>query len=267
MCTTSVPPPRASSTWPPATPTPRSPHRPRGAGRLLHLHRLRPLHRRVPVRGRPYRTPEDVRLLTYEIALYLARQQVRYAELTITPFSSTRRGIDELAFMEAIEDARKAAEAEFGTVLRWCFDIPGEAGLVSAEETVGMATDERLCRKGLVSFGLGGPQRAYPGRSSSRISTRRSRPVSTPFRTPGRYYRPGDGVGRGHPPARRAHRTRHQLREGREAPRPSRRTPDRAGGVPDLQHRHARGAHARRAPPHGLRRRPARRSRSTPTTC
>ncbi|CAM5253632.1 Adenosine deaminase OS=Streptomyces alboniger OX=132473 GN=CP975_26140 PE=3 SV=1 [Streptomyces alboniger] len=108
------------------------------------------------------RTPEDVRLLTYEIARDLARQQVRYAELTITPFSSTRRGIDELAFMEAIEDARKAAEAEFGTVLRWCFDIPGEAGLVSAEETVRMATDERLRPEGLVSFGLGGPEVGVP---------------------------------------------------------------------------------------------------------
>ncbi|MFE5189392.1 adenosine deaminase [Streptomyces sp. NPDC056628] len=108
------------------------------------------------------RTPEDVRLLTYEVARDLARQQVRYAELTITPFSSTRRGIDERAFMEAIEDARKAAEAEFGTVLRWCFDIPGEAGLESAEETVRLATDDRLRPEGLVSFGLGGPEIGVP---------------------------------------------------------------------------------------------------------
>ena len=108
------------------------------------------------------RTPEDVRLLTYEVARDLARQQVRYAELTITPFSSTRRGIDEGAFMDAIEDARKAAEAEFGTVLRWCFDIPGEAGLESAEETVRLATDERLRPEGLVSFGLGGPEIGVP---------------------------------------------------------------------------------------------------------
>nr|WP_244163018.1 adenosine deaminase [Streptomyces bungoensis] len=108
------------------------------------------------------RTPEDVRLLTYEIARDLARQQVRYAELTITPFSSTRRGIDEKAFMEAIEDARKAAEAELGTVLRWCFDIPGEAGLESAEETARLATDDRLRPEGLVSFGLGGPEIGVP---------------------------------------------------------------------------------------------------------
>ncbi|WP_442817763.1 adenosine deaminase [Streptomyces sp. NBC_01591] len=102
------------------------------------------------------RTPEDVRLLTFEVARDMARQNIRYAELTVTPFSSTRRGIPEQAFMEAIEDARKAAEAELGVVLRWCFDIPGEAGLEAAEETARLAMDLRP--EGLVSFGLGGPE-------------------------------------------------------------------------------------------------------------
>lgn len=102
------------------------------------------------------RTPEDVRLLTYEVARDMARQNIRYAELTVTPFSSTRRGIPEQGFMEAIEDARKAAEAELGVVLRWCFDIPGEAGLEAAEETTRLAVDLRP--EGLVSFGLGGPE-------------------------------------------------------------------------------------------------------------
>ncbi|MFI8253880.1 adenosine deaminase [Streptomyces filamentosus] len=108
------------------------------------------------------RTPEDVRLLTFEVARDMARQNVRYAELTITPYSSTRRGIDERAFMAAIEDARKAAEAEFGTVLRWCFDIPGEAGLESAEETARLATTDGIRPEGLVSFGLGGPEIGVP---------------------------------------------------------------------------------------------------------
>ncbi|MFF2504757.1 adenosine deaminase [Streptomyces sp. NPDC058067] len=108
------------------------------------------------------RTPEDVRLLTFEIARDMARQNVRYAELTLTPYSSVRRGIDEYGFMAAIEDARKAAEAEFGTVLRWCFDIPGEAGLESAEETVRLATTDTIRPEGLVSFGLGGPEIGVP---------------------------------------------------------------------------------------------------------
>lgn len=106
------------------------------------------------------RTPEDVRLLTYEVARDMARQNIRYAELTITPYSSTRRGIDEHAFMAAIEDARKAAETELGVILRWCFDIPGEAGLEAAEETARLAVDLRP--EGLVSFGLGGPEIGVP---------------------------------------------------------------------------------------------------------
>ncbi|MEU0696599.1 adenosine deaminase [Streptomyces niveus] len=106
------------------------------------------------------RTPEDVRLLTFEIARDMARQNIRYAELTITPFSSTRRGIPAEAFMEAIEDARKSAEAELGVTLRWCFDIPGEAGLEAADETLRLAVDLRP--EGLVSFGLGGPEVGVP---------------------------------------------------------------------------------------------------------
>ncbi|GLX39488.1 aminodeoxyfutalosine deaminase [Streptomyces roseochromogenus] len=106
------------------------------------------------------RTPDDVRTLTFEVARDMARQNIRYAELTITPYSSTRRGIDEHAFMEAIEDARKAAESELGVILRWCFDIPGEAGLEAAEETVRLAVDLRP--EGLVSFGLGGPEIGVP---------------------------------------------------------------------------------------------------------
>ncbi|MYX36788.1 MULTISPECIES: adenosine deaminase [Streptomycetaceae] len=106
------------------------------------------------------RDAEDVRLLTYEVARDMVRQNIRYAELTVTPYSSVRRGIPDRAFVEAIEDARKAAEAELGIVLRWCFDIPGEAGLASAEETARIATE--LQPDGLVSFGLGGPEIGVP---------------------------------------------------------------------------------------------------------
>ena len=106
------------------------------------------------------RDADDVRLLTFEVARDMARQNIRYAELTVTPFSSVRRGIPDQAFIEAIEDARKSAESELGVTLRWCFDIPGEAGLESAEETARLAL--RLRPEGLVSFGLGGPEIGVP---------------------------------------------------------------------------------------------------------
>jgi aminodeoxyfutalosine deaminase len=106
------------------------------------------------------RDPEDVRILTYEVARELARQQVRYAELTVTPYSSVNRGMPAPEFCAAIEDARRAAEKELGVVLRWCFDIPGEAGLPAAEETLRIALEERP--DGLISFGLGGPEVGVP---------------------------------------------------------------------------------------------------------
>ncbi|MFF5214324.1 adenosine deaminase [Micromonospora sp. NPDC000442] len=106
------------------------------------------------------RDPDDVWILTHEVARELARQQVRYAELTVTPYSHVRRGIAAPAFCEAIEDARKRAAADFGIELRWCFDIPGEAGLPAAEETLRIALDQRP--DGLISFGLGGPEIGVP---------------------------------------------------------------------------------------------------------
>jgi aminodeoxyfutalosine deaminase len=106
------------------------------------------------------RDDQDVRMLTYEVARELARQQVRYAELTVTPFSSERRGIPAVAFCEAIEDARRGAAADFGIELRWCFDIPGELGVPAAEATLRTALEQQP--DGLISFGLGGPEVGVP---------------------------------------------------------------------------------------------------------
>lgn len=107
------------------------------------------------------RDPEDVRLLTYEIARDLATtQQVRYAELTCTPFTSVAAGVPIEGYTEAIEDARVAAERDHGIVLRWIYDIPGESGLPAAEATLRHALDHRT--DALVGFGLGGPEIGVP---------------------------------------------------------------------------------------------------------
>src|SRR6185437_13664065 len=55
------------------------------------------------------RDPEDIWTLTYEIARELGAENVRYAELTLTPYSSIVRGIAAEAFCEAVEDARRRA--------------------------------------------------------------------------------------------------------------------------------------------------------------
>jgi aminodeoxyfutalosine deaminase len=102
------------------------------------------------------RDPEDIRLLTYEIATDMAAQNIRYAELTLTPWTSVRTGIRIEAFVEAVEDARVAAERDHGVRLRWIYDIPGEAGLPAAEDTLQLALHH--APETLIGFGLGGPE-------------------------------------------------------------------------------------------------------------
>ena len=51
----------------------------------------------------------DVSTLTYEVARDLAGQRVRYAELTLTPYSSIVRGVAAEEFCDAVEDARARA--------------------------------------------------------------------------------------------------------------------------------------------------------------
>ncbi|MBC7632188.1 adenosine deaminase [Aeromicrobium sp.] len=106
------------------------------------------------------RTPEDLWTLTYEVARDLAAQNVRYAELTLSPYTSIIRGIPAEAFCESVEDARRQAEADLDITMRWCFDIPGESGLPAANVTLDAAL--RLRPDGLVSFGLGGPEVGVP---------------------------------------------------------------------------------------------------------
>lgn len=111
------------------------------------------------------RSPEDVRLLTYEVARELAEQQVRYVELTCTPYTSVLPHRDDAgmpiqAYTEAIEDARTSAERDFGIRMRWIYDIPGEFGVPAAEATLAFALNHRP--DSLIGFGLGGPEIGVP---------------------------------------------------------------------------------------------------------
>ena len=103
------------------------------------------------------RTPEDINLLTYEVAREMSEgQSLRYAELTCTPYTSVLRGIPIQAYTEAIEQARVDAERDFGLVLRWIYDIPGESGLPAADATLDYALNH--APDALIGFGLGGPE-------------------------------------------------------------------------------------------------------------
>jgi aminodeoxyfutalosine deaminase len=106
------------------------------------------------------RDEEDFALIVRELADDLAGQNVRYAEVTFTPYNHMRRGVPVEAVFAGVERGRIEAEAATGVRLRFCTDIPGEYGAEA-----GIATAQAVLRhrpEGVVSFGLGGPEVGVP---------------------------------------------------------------------------------------------------------
>ena len=97
----------------------------------------------------------DIHALVVGLARDLVAQNVRYAEVTVTPYNHVLDGMSGDEVLAGLASGRAVA-AEMGVELAWCFDIPGEKGLDGARETLAFAVTERP--EGLVSFGLAGPE-------------------------------------------------------------------------------------------------------------
>ncbi|RSN33936.1 adenosine deaminase [Amycolatopsis sp. WAC 04169] len=102
------------------------------------------------------RDARDIHTLVTGLAADLATQNARYAEVTVTPYNHVLDGMPADDLLTGLATGRAAARADHGVELAWCFDIPGEKGVVAGRETVVFALRERP--EGLVSFGLGGPE-------------------------------------------------------------------------------------------------------------
>jgi aminodeoxyfutalosine deaminase len=101
----------------------------------------------------------DIETLVVGLADSLRRQNTRYAEVTVTPYNHLLDGLPADELLAGLASGRAEA-ARCGVELAWCFDIPGEKGLVAGRETLAFALCERPA--GLVSFGLGGPEVGVP---------------------------------------------------------------------------------------------------------
>jgi aminodeoxyfutalosine deaminase len=103
------------------------------------------------------RTSEDVVSLVDGLAADLAAQNVRYAEVTVTPWSHEDAGLPYPALVEGLDEGRRrAAAAADGVELAWCFDIASHLEPGSGALTAQWAVEQPP--EGLVSFGLGGAE-------------------------------------------------------------------------------------------------------------
>jgi adenosine deaminase len=106
------------------------------------------------------RTADDFRLIAYEFGAEMARQRIRYAEVTFTPHTNvTNTGLPFETILAALNKGRNQAEQEFDVQFRWVLDIvrndPGSRHLVA--EWAASAADG-----GVVGFGLGGSEKDHP---------------------------------------------------------------------------------------------------------
>lgn len=106
------------------------------------------------------KTVADYSLVAYEFGADMARQHIRYAEVTFTPHTNvalTGLPIDDI--LAGLNDGRARAAAELGVEFNWLFDIVRDE-LDTRFQVARWAAD--AMDRGVVSLGLGGPEQGYP---------------------------------------------------------------------------------------------------------
>ena len=104
---------------------------------------------------------EDFVTATVALAEELAAQNVRYAEVTTTPFNHHRRGIAMGDYVGGLNEGRQRARQEHGVELAWTCDIPRELEDPELGFTVDLITGPGA-PDGVVALGLGGPEVGFP---------------------------------------------------------------------------------------------------------
>jgi adenosine deaminase len=116
------------------------------------------------------RTADDFALIVYENGADMAAQNIRYREITVTPYTHTDyqdKGLSFANLLRGLEDGRSQAKADFGVEMRWVFDVArnlsfesGRYNPLLAEKTLSYAVEGQ--QAGVVGFGLGGNEVGAP---------------------------------------------------------------------------------------------------------
>ena len=115
-------------------------------------------------------TADDFALIVHENGADMAAQNIRYREITLTPYTHIDHQDKGLSFddlLRGLEDGRSQAKADYGVEIRWVFDIHrnlsfsnGRYDPQPAEKTLAYALEGKDV--GVVGFGLGGNEVGAP---------------------------------------------------------------------------------------------------------
>jgi aminodeoxyfutalosine deaminase len=111
------------------------------------------------------RTGDDLAIVTADLACTLARQNVRYAEITTTAFThfrgdEGRPGMSWSEYRDGLDEGRRRA-ADAGVQIGWIVDIPRDLELPEQTTTIDYL-ESNLTPDGLLAIGLGGYEVGFP---------------------------------------------------------------------------------------------------------
>jgi adenosine deaminase len=111
------------------------------------------------------RSEADYELIAYEFGAEMARQHVRYAEVTFSPSTHYDMGIPYETYFLGLTRGRERAQKDFGVEIAWVFDIvrlplTHDKRRALADYTVDVAIAGM--GNGVVALGLGGPEVGNP---------------------------------------------------------------------------------------------------------
>ncbi len=111
------------------------------------------------------RHAEDYELIAHEFGAAMARQNIRYAEVTFSPSTHRLLGVPQEAWFRGLSAGRRRAQEEFGVRFNWVFDIvrfpiAQRERFDRADYTTAVAIEGRA--EGVVGFGLGGTEAGAP---------------------------------------------------------------------------------------------------------
>ncbi len=107
------------------------------------------------------RTAQDYELIVYEFGAEMARQNVRYAEITFSPSTHYALGVPYDTYFSGLQRGRARARTDFGVDINWIFDIVRKLRDATrirplAEYTTSVAIEGK--DDGVVALGLGGSE-------------------------------------------------------------------------------------------------------------
>lgn len=104
------------------------------------------------------RSADDFSTIVYELGQDMARQAIRYREVTVTPYTHLiqNKGLAAEDIIGGMEDGRRRAKRDFGVDMRWVLDIHRNLRAPSAEITTQLVLD--WADRGVVALGLGGDE-------------------------------------------------------------------------------------------------------------